>query len=854
MSVARYIWLLLCYAQYARSNLMDEYEQFTNTFLYPKDDKTEDLPVQLGKDWASGCICRATSHQQVVVCFGNYECMRFPKVIRVRSEVLRVRTTVINEILKGDLDYLYYLKVLEIEANHQLRYIEPGAFSNLTNLEQLSISYNTLLQSIHETTFEGLTNLHNLTLVNNGFNSVLQLTPSFKPSILPALKRLDLSENTFESIPEDAFKPMEGTSLRKLDLNLCRLDHIHPNSFLPLKNLKKLHIGDNDLNSTLIGMFLTRMVENNIDLLHLDLSGMGFRKQPPQRLMNIIANTTIHSLILSRNQFEIIAEDAFPKMPNIQLMDLRKVSAIMIDPRSFTPERFPSLRFLLLSGNSLPGIHGTHMANQLLLLDLSDNRGHANNPVYYEIDRYTFTQSKRLQVLNLSFNGIRAIFNYTFTGLENLKILSMENGTIYHLGPGSFKATKRLEVLNLANNPLTANQNLSGAQFDGLNELKILVLENCGIKQFYDDDNIFEMMPNLTHLVLRNNQLYYITAETLKPLKMLQFLDLSENLLMSWWKPIFLSSGVKPNRIYLTNNKISHFSLSMIQDIGYLLEASKGDIVIDLMDNIFVCDCSSMFTTYRWIQANATKALKQYIFSSKFQCSSPDLWEDRRVSEYLHSVKSLHCLMYEKISNVMVLVWTAPSLVTISLVVLIIAVVYKYRMYIRYWMFIAKIALGRNLQKKQVKPDGGKIYKYDAFVSYCNEDRDFVHDMIEQLESKPPFLKLCVYERDFEIGSFISEAVQSSINESKYVILIISNSFAKSQWCRWETQLAEYHRIFLEDGTSYDPLVLIRIGEIQSKYLTTTLKYLLKTKIYHSWDQRNKEEFWKKLRNVIVKK
>lgn len=774
--------------------------------------------------------------------------------IKVRSEVLRVRTTAITDILKGELDFLYYLKVLEIEANHQLRYLEPGLFSNLTNLEQLSISYNTLLQSIHETTFMGLTNLHNLTLVNNGFGSVLQLTPSFKPNILPSLRRLDLSENSLETIPENAFKPMEGTTLRKLDLNLCRLDHIHPNSFLPLKHLKSLLIGDNDLNSSLIEIFLSNMIENDINLLHLDLSGMGFRKQPPRKLMDIIANSTIQSLILARNQFEVISDDAFPKMVNIQLIDLRKVSTIMVGARAFAPEMFPNLRILLLSGNNFPGLHGTSLSNQLMLLDLSDNRGHANSPVYFEIDRDTFTESKNLQVLNLSFNGIRAIFNYTFTGLESLKILSLENGTIYHIGAGSFKPMKHLEILNLANNPLTANQNFTSSQFVGLNELKILILENCGIKDFYEDDNFYEMMPNLTHLVLRNNQLYYITAEILKPLKMLQFLDLSENLLISWWKPIFLAAGVKPSRLYLTNNKISHFSLSMIQDIGYLLESSKGDIVIDFMNNIFVCDCNSMFTTYRWLQANATKALKQYIFSSKFQCSSPDLWEDRRVSEYLTSVKSLHCLMYERISSIMLLVWTAPSLVTISLVVLIISLVYKFRMYIRYWLFLAKVALGRNFQKKQVNPDRRITYKYDAFISYCNEDRDFVHEMIAQLESKPPFLKLCVYERDFEIGSFISESVLSSINESKYVILIISNSFAKSQWCRWETQLAEYHRIFLEDGTSYDPLVLIRIGEIQKQYMTTTLKFLLKTKIYHSWDQRNKDEFWEKLRNVIVKK
>lgn len=776
--------------------------------------------------------------------------------IKTRSDELKVRTTVIVQILRGQLDSLYYLKKLEIEANHQLRHIDSGAFKNLTNLQQLSISYNTYLRAIDEMTFEGLINLRNLTLVNNGFNNILQLTPAFKPSILPVLRGLDLSENSFEVISETAFDPMKGTTLMKLDISLSRLDYIHPNSLLPLKNLKELHIGENDLDPSIIGDFLLKMKDDRINLISLDMSGMGFRKQPPRQLMDIIAETTIKKLILAENQFEFISDDSFPQMVNIEVIDLRKVLAINIGPYAFNPEKFPNLKVLLLSGNNLPGMHKTPLSDQLLLLDLSDNKGSATNPMYYEIDRDTFMQSKSLRILNLAFNRIRAVFDYTFRGLGNLRILTMENGTLYHIGDGSFKPLKRLQLLNLANNPLQANENLTCSMFEGLNELKVLILENCGIKQFCDDDNIFEMMPNITHLVLRNNELYYITDETLKPMKFLKLLDLSENLLIAWWKPLFLASGVRPLQLYLTNNKISHFSISMIQDISYLLE-NRGNFTvdIDLMDNIFICDCSAMYKTYRWLQMNGTALLRRYFFNSKFQCSTPDVWEDKRVADYLSSVKSLHCLMYEKITNIMVLVWTAPSLVTLALLLLIIAIVYKYRMYIRYWIFLGKIALGRNFRKKPLKSEmEEKTYKYDAFVSYCNDDREFVIDMINHLETQPPYLKLCVYERDFEIGSFISESVISNINESKYVILVISNGFAKSQWCRWETQLAEYHRIFLEDGASYDPLVLIRIGEIQNKYITTTLKYLLKTKIYHTWNENNRDVFWKKLRNVLNKK
>lgn len=776
----------------------------------------------------------------------------------LRSERLRVRTTVIDRIMKDELDAYYYLKVLEIEANHKLQYIEPGAFKNLTDLEQLSISYNTLLHGIHENTFVGLVNLHNLTLVNNNLKSIRHITPAFKHNILPSLKGLDISENTFEAIPENAFLPMQGTKLKKLDINLCRLDYIHRNSLLFFKNLKELNIGENDLNATIIGEVLLQLINANINLIFLDLSGMGFRKQPPKELMDIISNSTVKQLIMARNQFEIINDDAFPTMKNIELLDLRKVLAIKIGTNVFNPSKFPNLKVLLLCGNNLPGLHMTPLANQLLLLDLSDNKGSVTNPLYYEIDRDAFLYSKELRILSFAYNRIKSIFDYTFRGLDNLKILNLENGTIYHIGDGSFKSLKRLEMLNLANNPLEANANLTSAQFEGLNELKILTLENCDIKKFYDDDNIFETMPNLTHLILRNNHLSYITDETLKPLKMLRVLDLSQNLLISWYKPLFLSSGVRPSRIYFTNNKIARFSLSMIQDISYLLEnrSSSHVVQIDFMNNNFDCDCSAMYETHRWLQVNGTESLKKYFNVSKFLCSFPDLWEGRRVNEYLSSLNTLHCLMYKKISNVMVLVWTAPSLVTIGLVIIKMFVIYKYRMYIRYWMFLAKLALGRNVKNKNSEHKGAesKGYKYDAFVSYCHEDNEFVTKLISQLENQPPYLKLCVYERDFEIGAFISDAVQNSINDSKYVVLIISNNFAKSQWCRWETQLAEYHRIFLEDGTSYDPLVLIRIGEMNSKYLTMTLKYLLKTKIYHMWDERNQDEFWRKLRNVLTKK
>ncbi|KAG7311962.1 hypothetical protein JYU34_001387 [Plutella xylostella] len=856
MPVRRYfscLWLLLCYSQYSKSDSLEQY--VLPSGAPPAGNWMFSLPVVLGVDKTSGCICRANALTTVVVCFGGYDCRRFPKV-KTRSEILRVRTSIIDMIEIGQLDYLYYLKTLELEANHRLKYIEPGSFRNLTHLEELSISYSTGLHNIYPRTFEGLLNLKNLTMVNNGFSGILHVVPALRPLMLPSLESLDLSENIFEMLPRDAFRPMQGTRLKRLRLNLCQIEYIHPNAFLPLRNLKALSIGENELNTTLIEDFLIKMIEQGINLTFFDLSGMGFRRHLPKKLLEVVAQSTITKLLLSRNQFEIILDNSFPYMKNIELLDLSKVSAVSIGAKAFDTDKFPNLKVLYLNGNILPGIHNVNVAAQLKLLDLSCNTLNSVTPTYYEIDRDSFINSSDMKILNLSFNRIKSVSKYTFIGLDNLLILNLENGTIFHIGPGTFKSTPHLEVLNLANNPLTESENFTISKFEGLYELKYLTLRNCGIKFLDSQDNIFENMPKLEHLILRNNQLYYITAEVLQPLTKLRILDVRENFLIAWPTPLF-NNGVHPQVLLFSNNKISHFSMSMLEDFNHIFRVHKNSTDIDLRGNIYVCDCNAMYSTYTWIEANASYELKQYFKNSEFLCTSPDLWEDKRVFDYLLSIKSLPCIMYDKISKLMIFIQTTPAIIMIMLLALIAYFVIKFRVYIRYWLFLGKLALGRKFIRSSLKAHTKidfREYKYDAFVSYCNEDRDFVLEMIAEMESNPPFLKLCVYERDFEIGSFISESILNSINESRYIILVISNGFAKSQWCRWETQLAEYHRLFLEDGTSYDPLVLVRIGHIEPKYLSTTLKFLLKTKIYLSWEEQRQDEFWKKLRNVLTKR
>lgn len=184
--------------------------------------------------------------------------------------------------------------------------------------------------------------------------------------------------------------------------------------------------------------------------------------------------------------------------------------------------------------------------------------------------------------------------------------------------------------------------------------------------------------------------------------------------------------------------------------------------------------------------------------------------------------------------------------------------VYIYRWHIKYWIFLTRLYLSRKgkIQPKKKITEFSKYY-YDAFISYSTEDRNFVLRLASMLENYEPYLKLCIYERDFQIGALLSESILEGVAKSRKTMLIISDNYAKSQWCRWESHLAEHHRLFFENEVGEyvdDTLILVKLGPVSNHHLTPMLKYLLKTRIYLQWEADEKKQtiFWEKLRSALL--
>jgi hypothetical protein len=98
--------------------------------------------------------------------------------------------------------------------------------------------------------------------------------------------------------------------------------------------------------------------------------------------------------------------------------------------------------------------------------------------------------------------------------------------------------------------------------------------------------------------------------------------------------------------------------------------------------------------------------------------------------------------------------------------------IYQKRWRLKYYMFCFKQFI-----KNICSNNPEKItWKYDAFVSYCAEDRFWVHDTFMKILEQNYGFHLCIHYRDFPVGGCIFETIVEKMSQSRKIILIISNN------------------------------------------------------------------------------
>jgi hypothetical protein len=137
--------------------------------------------------------------------------------------------------------------------------------------------------------------------------------------------------------------------------------------------------------------------------------------------------------------------------------------------------------------------------------------------------------------------------------------------------------------------------------------------------------------------------------------------------------------------------------------------------------------------------------------------------------------------------------------VLVVLVLIVIGLLYRFRHQL--WQFKYQLAKYR-LKKKELNVNMvNNQFIYDAFVSYSSADESWVlNELVEHLESnyqnESDQIKLCLHERDFQIGLPIADNIVLSLQNSATCILVLTEKFTESYWCNFEAQVA--HHMFQE--------------------------------------------------------
>nr|XP_004666429.2 toll-like receptor 3 [Jaculus jaculus] len=481
------------------------------------------------------------------------------------------------------------LKVLNLQHN-ELYQLSDKTFMFCMNLTELHLMSN-LIHTIHNNPFKSLKNLIKLDLSHNGLTST-KLGTQLQ---LENLQELLLSNNKIQALKSDELDFLGKSSLQKLDLSSNQIKEFSPGCFHAIGKI--------------FGLLL-----NNVQLnFHLT-----------EKLCWELSDTSIQNLSLSNNQLNGTSNMTFfgLKHTNLTMLNLSHNSLNGIGNDSFS--WLLHLKYLSLEYNNIKHLSARSFYGLANLRHLHLKRSFTKQNVF-KIDDFSFQWLTRLEYLNMNDNYIPGIKRNMFTGLVNLKYLSLSNALmnlrtltnetfsslshsplltlnltknqISKVQSDAFSWLSQLKVLDLGLNEI--QQELTGQEWRGLGNifeiylsynkclrlssnsfalvpsLQRLMLRRVSLKNVDVSPSPFHPLHNLTILDLSNNNIANINDGLLEGLQKLEILDFQHNNLARLWK--HANPGGPVNFL----KGLAHLHILNLESNGF------DEIPVDIFKNLF---------------------------------------------------------------------------------------------------------------------------------------------------------------------------------------------------------------------------------------------------------------------------
>ena len=284
--------------------------------------------------------------------------------------------------------------------------------------------------------------------------------------------------------------------------------------------------------------------------------------------------------------------------------------------------------------------------------------------------------------------------------------------------------------------------------------------------------------------------------------------------------------------------QLSSLPVRILQQMEETASRTHREILIDLSNNTLELTCENM-DFLKWVadHPNHFESIDSYTYRLKGHNIVLSLTE---LKTMIASVdKSCNTYVGVIIVSTMFIVGVSTSIV--------IGIAYRFRWRLRYLYYMAK---ARYRGYDQI-PNAQIEYRYDAFISYSNEDYRFTKDeLVEELEGNYG-LNLCIHQRDFIPGNYIAENILQAIKNSRMVVIILTQQFLKSKWCIYEFNMARMESIYSRNGENV--IFCILLEDIDTKHLSPELIQTLENETFLKYPEEEHEKpyFWEMLKKAL---
>lgn len=769
----------------------------------------------------------SASSPDIYVDLSSKNLTSVPRDVSLSVEYLDLSCNRIQQLQQEDFKNTPLLRFLNISWN-SLETIDPETFLSTPLLEDLDLSHNRLKNLSGQGYLLHAKNLRGLNLTCNKF---LTMTLGSEFTSLVKLERLALGA---KNISMGDFKNVAEAKLWTLTLSVEDNMRYEAGSLTDV-NAHRLQIAftRNQIMDT--GLFADGL-SHFVELELMNLTG-GYEKQCEQMreraelytsalyLTNITIDwkdlTQYVNLVLNTSIAQLTATDVAIYHLPYQETTVTPTSTM----KSFTAKRavvtsfffsqecvynfFINLPVESLAIVETSIIHMTCPKQQSRILQLDFSNCALSDSIFSKLQGEESLECKTLvNVRKLTLVG------------NNLKSL--------HLLSKRIQFMKSLKYLDLSLNSLV---------YDGLEEcvwpsnITNMILSSNGLTE-----SVFKCLPKGTQkLNLENNQVSVVPSSILK-LEKLLFLNLNANRL----RDLPVCDGFPLlNKLLLKSNSLHAPSVDKLQSCPKLK-------TLDVSYNPFTCTCALrdfMSLGVKSEKKASHTGIELLNWSSNYFCSYPHVI---RGSQLKHiSISEVSCN-----AALLATIILCPAVITIIAILALchhLDILWYMRMI---WQWTRAKHRART---RQLQPEDLVGVKFHAFVSYSQQDADWVHNsLLSNLEGPAGGLRLCHHEKNFVPGKTIIENIIMCVEKSRRCVFVLSAHFIKSQWCHYELYFASHQRL----ARGSDSVVLVLLEPLP-QYLIPSKYYQLKSMMgrhtYLEWPQDKAKHrlFWANLRAAL---